>query len=336
MLELQAAGGSLNSSAGDTFFGRTPLHFAAANNNSGAADALVAAGADVTAVDSRRRTPLHWAARSGCLALVDLLLARGARVVADESGYTPLYWAVDAQDLATVQSLLGAGAKVDARSHIGEMDSEQELPDTALKRAILHGNVEIVRALLAAGADANVCTDWGEPPLIEAAACEYTSMLRTLLDAGAGESLQQVSEDGETALVRAVQHGHDKCMAALLAAGAAVQGPGEGSLALSEAAARCHASVVARLLAVGASCLPAKLEGIECALLRVWRTAPACLPVLAAHMHPDALARVRTALIALRFHTPLAKPELYMRVLGLRFGPSGADARSPQQLSDSE
>ena len=183
--------------------------------------------------------------------------------------------------------------------------------------------------LLAAGADANNCDELGVTVLMEAARCGRASVLCALLDAGAGKSVQQVSNIGETALSCAADSGSIACVTALLAAGADVQGLGEGSEGLSYAATLRCAPVVASLLAAGASCLPVKLEGIECALLRVWETAPACLPALAAHMQPDVLARVRTALIALRLHTPLAKPELYMRVLGWMFEPSGSDACSP-------
>jgi hypothetical protein len=58
--------------------GRTPLHWAAAQNHRQAAQLLLAAGADFNAADSQGFTPLMAAASGGHAELVQLLLAAGA------------------------------------------------------------------------------------------------------------------------------------------------------------------------------------------------------------------------------------------------------------------
>ena len=148
-----------------------------------------------------------------------------------------------------------------------------------------------------------------------AAANGHTPVLQALL--GAGVSQEAADEVGYTALTWAASEGQDDCVAALLAAGAAVDGSGQGPTPLAEAADGRHAAVAARLLAAGASCGADPLPGLECALLRVWETAPARLPDLAQHLEPGVLAHVRATLAALRLRTPLRQPELYMRVVGL-------------------
>jgi len=102
----------------------TPLHLAARFGREDLAGLLIAAGADVEALNEHDERPLHAAAAYGRPAVVKLLLARGADVNArGPAGKTPLHAAafgvgvpsdVDARtDVAKL--LLAAGADVNAR-----------------------------------------------------------------------------------------------------------------------------------------------------------------------------------------------------------------------------
>ena len=122
-----------------------------------------------------------------------------------------------------------------------------------------------------------------------------------------------------TVLACAALWGRVECVAALLAAGAEVEGAEWGPTTLSLAAAGGHAAVMARLLAAGARCGRRPLRNLERALLGVWQAAPSRLPDLAQHLEREVLARVGTALAALRLRTPQRQPELYARVVALAF-----------------
>ena len=242
--------------------------------------------------------------------MVQVLVAAGADVATqDERGCTPLHEAADQWHEDTARALLAAGADVDAAGYLGW---------TPLRTAAkLWDDDDMVRFLLAAGAAVDHADHKGRTTLMDVVQSGCSAVLPVLLEAGA--SLEAVDHAGFTALTHAARHGSDTHVAALLAAGAAVGGSPDGPAPLAEAARRRHAAVIARLLAAGASCRPHKLGGMECALLRVWETVPDCLPALAQHLEPAVLGRVRAALGALRLRTPLTRPELYMRVVGLAF-----------------
>jgi ankyrin repeat protein len=71
--------------------GRTPLHYAAAHNNTRIAQLLVDSKADLEKVDSKNNTALHYACGYGRLDVVDILLRGGASVSAEnENGKKPL------------------------------------------------------------------------------------------------------------------------------------------------------------------------------------------------------------------------------------------------------
>ena len=314
---VQLKSAKLRMDAGVDDTEKTALHIAAAFGNCDAAAALLAAGANVGARDAPFKiigylprgfnTPLHAAAEAGAVDVAKLLLSAGTDVNADNmGGRTPLHRAVQGGCADMVELLVGAGAEVDAPDNIRA---------TPLWRAAADGSTNLVAVLLELGAAVNRACAGGATPLMAAAARGHPKMLRALLDAGA--SLEAVDDDGFTALTLAADRGHDACVAALLAAGAAVEGSGWGPAPVARAAARGHGAVVALLLAAWASCGADPLPGLECALLRVWETAPARLPDLAQHLEPGVLAHVRATLAALRLRTPLRQPELYMRVVGL-------------------
>ena len=88
---------------------------------------------------------------------------------------------------------------------------------TALIIASCGGHVEVVRALLAAGAGVEAANDSGWTPLLFASYRGRVDVVRALLDAGASVNVMTSSM---TALMWASSSGHVDVVRALLAAGA--------------------------------------------------------------------------------------------------------------------
>ena len=135
-------------------------------------------------------TPLHAAALDGDLARVRRLLAKGADPGAvDAAGHTPLIEALmdtggTKDRLAVVRALVEAGASLSARDRFGQgvlrlcasdpvrvkalvalgaSPDERSDGETPLHRC---GHPEVVRILVAAGAQVDALDDWGCTPLL--------------------------------------------------------------------------------------------------------------------------------------------------------------------------
>ena len=191
--------------------GWTPLHVAVAEGQADVVRALVEAGADLTARTEFNRTPLHVALQLHP-ELVPLLRDLGAHVDAPSAAYLGetdqlarhlddgtdpndrtsgadlLSWAAFGGAEATVQLLLDRGADADTG---------------ALHFAAGGARLELVRVLLAAGADANRRDPaTGRTPLhavvAAAPAADVPEVVRTLLAAGA--DVNATTNDGASAL----------------------------------------------------------------------------------------------------------------------------------------
>lgn len=120
----------------------TALHWASIEGHLGTAKALVAAGADIEAVNTWRRTPLHCAARFGHLEVVKLLVNHNANKEARrDTNETPLHFAVEENHYSVVEYLLDANADINAYGDRG----------TPLKFAYAKGHYEIVELLVCRG-----------------------------------------------------------------------------------------------------------------------------------------------------------------------------------------
>ena len=103
--------------------GYTPLHSAVGCGNLEACRSLLAAGANVGALEVDGLTPLHKVAHAprNRHDLVDLLVANGADIHAnDEHGNTPLHNAARHSNGEVAQALIAHGADMEARNHKGK------------------------------------------------------------------------------------------------------------------------------------------------------------------------------------------------------------------------
>jgi ankyrin repeat protein len=109
-------------------------------------------------------------------------------------------------------------------------------------------DVEIIKALLAAGADVNQC-GLGDVPLTWAVDWGNIAVARVLIEAGA--DLQLLNHHGETALAHACEYGDTEIVRLLLDAGADVhcRGTAYGRTPLHYAKFEGHKEIVKMLLA---------------------------------------------------------------------------------------
>ncbi|KAH6613402.1 ankyrin repeat-containing domain protein [Chaetomium tenue] len=229
-VKLLLSQGALVNAAPSRWGGRTALQAAAESGKSSLVRLLVDAGADVNApaAPEEGRTCLQTAAEQGDLEMVNYLLRSGADVngpASARSGRTALQAAVEWDRVAVVEQLLEAGADVRAcpscedglqplcaalsnRSYElarllldkGADPNENYRASSPLGIAASHGEVEMVRCLILAGADVNSRSDVGVSALETAASQGNAEVVNLLIDGGA--TLDGI--DGTRALERAV------------------------------------------------------------------------------------------------------------------------------------
>jgi ankyrin repeat protein len=214
-------------------YGVTPLFLACANGNAAMIRLLLDAGADPNSPDPTGETPLIAAARVGTLAAVQLLLDRGAAVDAKDPAFqqTALMIAVRENHPAVVTLLLERGARVNAATRIAATPAwvlpnsvpgfghgvgivRGGLPARGLRNPIpggmspllyaaRDGRVDIVEALLAAGADINQVEANAITPLITAITNNHVDVARLLI--GKGADIHASDWYGRTPLWAAVE-----------------------------------------------------------------------------------------------------------------------------------
>jgi ankyrin repeat protein len=145
----------------------------------------------------------------------------------------------------------GAAVKKQLQMH-GDPNSSDPDGTTALHWAVQKDRVDLVEALISAGAKVNVTNRWGVTPLALAVTNGEAAVTQALLKAGA-DPRHPVAETG-TPLLTAARSGNPDVIQALLAAGVNANEAEEssGQTALMWAAAADHPAAVKTLLAAGA------------------------------------------------------------------------------------
>ena len=162
--------------------GRTALLVATARNDVAIARVLMEAGADVNAQDAQRDSPLLLAGARGHTEIVKLALAhRPDFRVTNRYGGTALIPACHYGHVETVKVLLASPIDVDHVNNLGW---------TALLEAVILGDggsphTEIVRLLIARGANVNLADRQGVTPLAHARQRGQTAIAKLLEGAGA-------------------------------------------------------------------------------------------------------------------------------------------------------
>ena len=211
---------AVNSMTGTERLYVAPLHIAITIGSLEAASCLLHHGANINQNAITRRgimTPLHQACLNQFPDMVELLMERGADpTICFTDGTTPLLTAVQMKSVECVRSLL----KYDLARTVVEWHSH-DCEDTPLEQACLHGQAEIVKLLLDAGADPTVRSSRDMTPLIVATYRGSVDVAKHLLNDDRGRStIDDISSNGSTALAIACYLDKPEIIKLLLDAGA--------------------------------------------------------------------------------------------------------------------
>lgn len=198
VLMTASAGGRVADPAGE-------LLAAAAAGDADRVALALRAGADIEARDAKERTALLLAVTYDRVEVARLLVAMGASADAlDDRHDTPWLVTGVSGSVAMLEALLPAGPDLTIRNRFGGV---------SVIPASERGHVEYVRRVVRTGIDVDHVNDLGWTALLEAVILgdggpRHQEIVRILLAAGADRSI--ADKDGVTALEHARRKGHDE------------------------------------------------------------------------------------------------------------------------------
>ena len=195
--EYLAIGTSVN--AKDEAYGGMPLHWAAYRGRKEVAEFLINEGADVNAKNQADATPLDKAIEKNRDETAGLLRKHGGK---------------------TVEELEDEGNRTDQIAVVTQPEPQTaKTPDISIHEAASEGYPEVVKRLLAAGADVNVRDDAGRTLLHEASYAGHKEIVELLITKGADLNAKGLL-DGATPLHFAAFRGHKEVFELLITKGA--------------------------------------------------------------------------------------------------------------------
>lgn len=165
---------------------KSPLMMASHTGQAGAAQILIAAGAEVNAVDFEGSNALFLASEAGHSGTVETLLDNGADYTAEsKAGVTAMMAAAFQGHLHIIRLFAERGFPMDARS--------RALGISPMWTAAMSGKNPVVEFLLDKGANINVTTRNGVSALSAAVENGHFETVRLLLEKGVDQELRSVS-----------------------------------------------------------------------------------------------------------------------------------------------
>ncbi|HEX5223390.1 MAG TPA: ankyrin repeat domain-containing protein [Verrucomicrobiae bacterium] len=241
----------------------TPLIVAVRRGYADIAGQLIAANADVHALDAEGYTAMVYALKANDQPLIKLLTDAGAKPPKYAEGSLPSAWmaAAKAGDCARLRDLISDGVDVNLKHASRDEDDKGDDDDsdgeaTALKYAAQKGHLDAVKLLLASGA--NVDEKFGgsfdpgqKTALMYAAKAGHLEIAQTLIAAGAAPTARD--QRGKTLLHYAAEGGHAGMIDLLMKHSLKVETKTkDGTSPLMAAAATGHADAITALVKAGA------------------------------------------------------------------------------------